>query len=146
MTAEPRREGQLSDGEIIARIDALDDKFSGGIAGINGQLQAMDRHYTEHWQRVVFTDVYEADKRTAEAKDAHRQEIARLQGEAITDVQAELTRKDRDRRKMWTAIAVAIISAGAAWLFSLSNPMTDNRPVVNVCVPVTTQNPCPAPQ
>lgn len=120
MTDE-RRRGDLSDGEILTRLDT-----------ISGEVHAI-RDDMARWRSEFVADlVYQADERTRaevrrqlEAKDDE-------QGNEIANLQAEASRRAREKRGMWTAITVAIAGALIAGIFGWAGR---GEPSVVVCVP-----------
>lgn len=123
-----RRVGDLSDGEILARLDTITDRLDTITADIH------------QWRgEFVPTEVYKADERTrAEIRRQHDAKHAELEkkdddlGEEITNLQAEATRRARERRNMWGAIAAAIVGAIVAGMFGYFNA---HHSTVILCTP-----------
>lgn len=117
----------LSDGEILTRLDAISDDIK--------DIRADMGSWRAEWRNeFVAKLVYEADQRTAAEIRKQLERTDDEQGAAIVDLQAEASRKSRERRTMWTAIVAALAAALVGGMFSL----VTHSQGVTVCVP--TQN------
>lgn len=130
MPPEDRRTGDLSDGEILARLNT-----------INGAIEEIKEDIHQWRSEFVPTAVYEADERTRaeirrrlDEKDAALDKKDDELGTEIADLKAEATRRSRERRNMWVAIAAAIISAIVAGMFGYFN---SHQSTVILCTPGT---------
>lgn len=118
------RRGELSDGEILSRLDS-----------ISGDIHEIRREMTIWRSEFVAQEVYRADQRTAaEIRRQIDKDVADIATEVV-DLKAEATRKARERRTMWTAITAALAAAVVSGVFGLAH----SSPQVNVCVPTATQ-------
>lgn len=117
----------LSDGEILTRLDAISDDIK--------DIRADMGSWRAEWRNeFVAKLVYEADQRTAAEIRKQLERTDDEQGAMIVDLQAEASRKSRERRTMWTAIVAALAAALVGGMFSL----VTHSQGVTVCVP--TQN------
>lgn len=128
---ERRQQGGMSDGEIVVRLDT-----------ITARLDTITTDIHEWRSEFVPAAVYQADERTrAEIRKQHDDKDEQLAkkddelGLEITNLQAEATRRAREKRTMWAGIVAAIISAVLAGMFGYFNA----NHTVTVCVPANEQ-------
>lgn len=137
------RHSTMSDSEILTRIDAVKSDLGGKIDGLSVDVQGIRQDMTVWRKEFVAQAVYAADERTrAEIRrqlDDKHDELEKRDAELgaeIADLHGEATRKERDRRRMWAALAVTVIGAAASAVFSIAVAAhTTTSPPITVCVP-----------
>lgn len=116
------RGGELSDGEIINRLDTIDQS-----------IQSIRTDMSVWRDEFVPTRVYDSDERLRNAVHTSLgKEIERV-GLQIVDLQAEATRRARERRTMWSGIVATATAAVIAAVLAWAHP---GQHAANTCVPV----------
>jgi hypothetical protein len=121
---------ELSDGQILSELGQLKD-----------MIIASRREAADQFARMLAKDLYAADERTRELHHKHVDGRLDDLGIDVVNLQAEATRKDKERRRFWGLLTVTMCGVVGTGLLAWSTALHTSR-VVCVPAPSSTQIVC----